>query len=384
MSQRLSLYIHIPYCVKRCGYCDFNTYTPRELGQSGLGKSEISSQYIDSAILEIDRASSELADTVSIGTIFFGGGTPSLMEGRDINRILSHIRQQFIVEDDCEITMEANPDSVDEENLAAFVSAGVNRFSFGLQTIAPHLLKTLDRTHNEESILKALEIAVKLGVKNLSADLIYGTPGESMEDLIKTLEFALHLPINHISAYALIVEKGTKLASQISRGEISVPDDDLMADKYLVIDSTLEKNGFQWYELSNWAKAGAQSQHNQVYWTGGNWWGIGPGAHSFLGDRRWWNIKNPISYIAALSKNESVIAESEVLSDENKRDEKIMLKIRMRSGLARSDLRASDIAVIERYINSGDIDLENWEKGAVVLTLSGRLIADRIVSDLVV
>lgn len=384
MSQRLSLYIHIPYCVKRCGYCDFNTYTPKELGQSALGRSEISSQYIDSAILEIDQAFEQVDNSTSIRTIFFGGGTPSLMEGRDIDRILSHIRERFIVEAGCEITMEANPDSVDEENLAAFVSAGVNRFSFGLQTIAPHLLQTLDRTHNRENIVSALEIARKLGVKNLSADLIYGTPGESMEDLAQTLEFALDLPINHISAYALIVEKGTKLASQISRGEVSAPDDDLMADKYLLIDSTLQRYGFEWYELSNWAKDGAQSQHNQIYWTGGHWWGIGPGAHSFLGDRRWWNIKNPISYIAALSEGASVIAESEVLTDENKRDEKIMLKIRMKEGLLRTDLRSSDSAVIERYINSGDIDPKRWEEGAVVLTLTGRLIADRIVRDLVV
>jgi len=379
----LSFYVHIPYCLSRCGYCDFNTYTPAELGQSGLARTELSSRYMMAAIGEIERARRIIGESSTVPTIFIGGGTPSLMEPRDIAATIESIAKHFAIDGSCEITMEANPDTVDRENLAGFIAAGVNRFSFGVQSAKSSVLKVLERTHAKESVTNALESADSLGVKDLSIDLIYGTPGESMDDLSETLDFALSLPINHISAYALIVESGTRLARRIERGEIARPDDDEMAEKYRMIDQRLSEQGLHWYELSNWSRPGGQSRHNQVYWRGGQWWGIGPGAHSFVAGRRWWNIKSPIRYIEAISSDQSVEADSETLTEENVRDERIMLMLRLRDGLRRSDLTESQLKVVERFIESGGIEIESWKRGELVLTVEGRLIADRIVRDLV-
>lgn len=379
----LSFYIHIPYCLSRCGYCDFNTYTPAELGQSHIARSEISSRYLSGARIEIDRASKQVDPDRVIETIFFGGGTPSLMEPQEIEATLSAIGDRFVLAADCEITMEVNPDTVDEQNLTGFVGAGVNRFSFGLQSAKSSVLQVLERTHANENVVKALEIASSLGVRDLSVDLIYGTPGESMADLQESLDFALSLPINHISAYALIVEAGTRLARRVESGEIARPDDDEMAEKYRWIDQRLNGSGFEWYELSNWAKDGALSKHNQVYWRGGEWWGVGPGAHSYLAGRRWSNIKSPIRYLDALAVGDVIVAESEELTDENLHDERLMLMIRLKDGLRRDDLSDREVIVLERYLEDGKINREQWLRGRLELTIEGRLIADRIVRDLV-
>ncbi len=379
----LSFYIHIPYCLSRCGYCDFNTYTPAELGQSDLGRSEISSRYIAAAREEVRLARKTLLGDREVSTIFLGGGTPSLMEPRDIKVILSAIAEDFSLATKCEITMEANPDTVDEENLTGFIDAGVNRFSFGLQSANTEVLKVLERTHRSENVTLALETAKRLGIDDLSVDLIYGTPGEKVADLQESLDFALSLPINHISAYALIVEEGTRLARKIEQGEIEPTDDDEMAMKYQLIEERLNSAGFAWYELSNWAKPGGESIHNQVYWRNGDWWGIGPGAHSHIDGRRWWNIKSPIRYIDAIARGESIEASSEILSDANKRDEKIMLMIRMRDGLRREDLTQGERTIVEEYVKAGAIDEKEWLSSRLVLTVAGRLIADRIVRDLV-
>ena len=383
IGEPLSFYIHIPYCLSRCGYCDFNTYTPAELGQSDLARSELSSRYIDAAIREIDRASKAVASERVVPTIFFGGGTPSLMEPRDIAATLEAIRDRFELSDDCEITMEANPDTVDEENLSGFVAAGVNRFSFGVQSVKASVLEVLERTHARENVTNALAVASSLGIRDLSIDLIYGTPGESISDLGESLDFALSLPINHISAYALIVEPGTRLARRVESGEITRPDDDEMAAKYRMIDERLCDAGFDWYELSNWAKGAGASRHNQVYWRGGEWWGIGPGAHSYVAGERWWNIKSPIRYIDAINAGGEIIAERETLTDENRHDERMMLMMRLRDGLHRSDLSDAQCEVVVRYLENGKVDRVQWDQGRIVLTVDGRLIADRIVRDLV-
>ena len=384
----LSFYIHIPYCIKRCGYCDFNTYTPAELGQGDLGRSEISSRYISAALKEIEGAGRELTSS-SIGksevaSIFFGGGTPSLMDPSDIARVIALIKQEFGLEKECEITLEANPDTLDRSNLAGFVDAGVNRLSMGVQSADAGVLATLDRTHRSENVSSAMEIARELGITSLSADLIYGTPGESMEALEKSIDFALSLPINHLSAYALIVEPGTKLARQVEKGEIAQPDDDEMAVKYELIDDRLSESGFDWYEVSNWAKSGGACRHNLNYWHGGTWWGVGPGAHSHLAGKRWWNIKSPLAYIDAQTKGGSLIAGEEILTDEQRADERIMLGIRLRNGLNLKSMNDAERIVLDGYVKSGAISQEDWDRGAVVLTLSGRMIADRIVRDLVV
>lgn len=333
---------------------------------------------------------SALSEPRSIPSIFLGGGTPSLMEPRDIKSAIDAIRDRFEVTNDCEITMEANPDTVDERNLEGFIAAGVNRFSFGVQSGKSSVLKVLERTHDQSNVVKALQIATSLGVEDLSVDLIYGTPGESVADLEESLEFALSLPINHLSCYALIVEAGTRLAKRVQSGEIAAPDDDDMAVKYRLIDERLESAGFAWYELSNWARGSGQSRHNQVYWRGGEWWGVGPGAHSYLDGKRWWNIKSPIRYMEILESMErdqnavnEIVASSETLTDENRRDERIMLMIRLRDGLQRRDLTASQVQVIDGHCESGGVDEQAWREERVVLTMAGRLIADRIVRDLV-
>lgn len=378
----LSFYVHIPYCVKRCGYCDFNTYTPSELREGGTLET-VSGDYIDAVLREIDLVSEKI-NVSRIPTIFFGGGTPSLLPPRDLGRIISSIKEKWNLADDAEVTLEANPDSVDAAKLADFRAAGFNRISFGMQSAVPHVLKVLDRTHNPENIAKVVEAARSAGFESVSLDLIYGTPGETLEDFRTSITSALNLGVDHISAYALIVETGTKLASQIKRGELSMPNDDLMADMYLMVDELCEEAGLSWYELSNWSKPHHESRHNIAYWRNANWWGLGPGAHSHIDGMRWWNMKHPTAYKNALFGGTSPMQESEELTAQQKSDEAIMLSIRMRGGIPLSSLSYEQKARVAEYRQSGHLDPARWEEGALQLTPNGRLIADRIVRELVV
>ncbi len=377
----LSFYVHIPYCIKRCGYCDFNTYTPNEL-KDGASLETVSGDYIDAVLKEIDSAYLEAPGKVP--TIFFGGGTPSLLPGKDLGRVISAIKQHWSVDDKCEITLEANPDSVDENKLQSFRDSGFNRISFGMQSAAPHVLATLDRTHNPANVERAVRSARNVGFSSISVDLIYGTPGETLEDWRASVESALALKVDHISAYALIVESGTKLAGQIKRKDISMPDDDLMADMYLLVDSLAQESGLSWYELSNWSKPGHESRHNIAYWKNANWWGLGPGAHSHLDGVRWFNVKHPNVYKSSLFEGKSPIHEREILTPSQIADEGIMLPIRMREGILRKNLSQVQQSNAEPYTRSGHIDLEKWGQGTLQLTPQGRLIADRIVRELVV
>jgi oxygen-independent coproporphyrinogen-3 oxidase len=376
----LSFYVHIPYCVKRCGYCDFNTYTPAEL-QISTGLTQISNSYIDLLISEIDMAKAQVGDA-TVPTIFFGGGTPSLMEPTDIGRVISAIDNKFGLTQDCEITLETNPDTVDKEKLAAFKAAGVNRISFGMQSAVPHVLATLDRTHNPDNLPQVTKWAAEVGFKDVSVDLIYGTPGESLADWQKSIDAALALPINHISAYALIVEDGTKLANAIKRGEIANVDDDLTAEKYLMADAAFSKAGFTWYELSNWSKESGESKHNIAYWLNKNWWGAGPGAHSHINGKRWWNVKHPNLYREKLQQNISPELDSEVLEPIQIESERLMLSIRLPEGITKESLTADQIMSLDQYLQSGALDSAKWDAGSVSLTLNGRLIADRIVREI--
>lgn len=378
----LSFYVHIPYCVKRCGYCDFNTYTPSELREGGTLET-VSGDYIDAVLREIDLAS-ERVSVSKISTIFFGGGTPSLLPARDLGRVISAISQKWNVAPDAEITLEANPDSVDLAKLVELRGAGFNRISFGMQSAVPHVLKVLDRTHNPENIAKVVEAARGAGFESISLDLIYGTPGESLEDFRTSVTTALDLGVDHLSAYALIVESGTKLAAQIRRGELSMPNDDLMADMYLLVDELCEKSGLSWYELSNWSKPHHESRHNIAYWRNANWWGLGPGAHSHIAGLRWWNMKHPTAYKNAVFGGESPIQESEELTAQQKSDEAIMLSIRTRAGISFRDLSQAQTEKVADYRRSGHLDPTRWEEGTLQLTPKGRLIADRIVRELVV
>ena len=376
----LSFYVHIPYCVKRCGYCDFNTYTPAEL-QISTGLTQISNSYIDLLIKEIDQAKEQVG-AAKVPTIFFGGGTPSLMEPSDIARVIKAIDNQFGLTQDCEITLETNPDTVDKEKLAAFKAAGVNRISFGMQSAVAHVLKTLDRTHNPDNLPQVTKWAAEVGFKDISVDLIYGTPGESLSDWQKSIDAALALPINHISAYALIVEEGTKLANAIKRGEIANVDDDLTAEKYLMADAAFSKAGFTWYELSNWSKDSGESKHNIAYWLNNNWWGAGPGAHSHINGKRWWNVKHPNLYREKLQENVSPILDSEVLDTMQIESERLMLSIRLPEGVSKDSLSIDQIKSLNQYLETGALNAAKWDAGSVSLTLSGRLIADRIVREI--
>jgi oxygen-independent coproporphyrinogen-3 oxidase len=369
---KISFYVHIPYCIKRCGYCDFNTYTPSEL-QDGATLEIVSNDYIDAVLRELESAPKD-----QVPTIFFGGGTPSLLPAHDLGRVITAIKARNGLTADCEITLEANPDSVTQEKLQGYLAAGFNRISFGMQSAQPHVLALLDRTHNPANVKRAVDMARAAGFESISVDLIYGTPGESLEDWRSTVTEALSLDIDHISAYALIVETGTKLAAQIKRGELTMPNDDLMADMYLLVDQMCNDAGLNWYELSNWAKPGKECLHNIAYWKSANWWGLGPGAHSHVDAKRFWNVKHPSAYKQKLFNGESPIADSEDLTIEQLRDESIMLAIRMRTGLSLSLLTDTAKENLEAYKSSGHLELID---GAFQLTAQGRLIADRLVRE---
>jgi oxygen-independent coproporphyrinogen-3 oxidase len=369
----LSFYVHIPYCIKRCGYCDFNTYTPNEL-QDGATLEIVSNDYIDAVLRELDAAPKDV-----VPTIFFGGGTPSLLPADDLGRVITAIKARNGLAADCEITLEANPDSVTQEKLAQYLKVGFNRISFGMQSAKPHVLAVLDRTHNPANVEKAITMARSAGFESISVDLIYGTPGESLEDWQETVAAALALDIDHISAYALIVETGTKLAAQIKRGDLTMPNDDLMADMYLLVDQMCEKAGLTWYELSNWSKPGHECRHNIAYWENKNWWGLGPGAHSHIDSQRFWNLKHPTTYKQKLFAGESPILDSEQLTAEQIKDEAILLGIRMRDGLKIQLLEPHQLEVLAIYRENGFVQLHD---DRVLLTPAGRLIADRIVREI--
>lgn len=373
----LAFYIHIPYCVKRCGYCDFNTYTPAELKIS-TGLEQISNSYIDLLLQEIDSVREQIVGEIKVPSIFFGGGTPSLMQPNDIGRVIAKIKNEFDLLSNSEITLECNPDTVTKDSLENFKKVGINRVSFGMQSAVPHVLATLDRTHKPENLAQATTWANKVGISEISVDLIYGTPGESITDWQTSIDSALALPITHISAYALIIEEGTKLAAQIKRGEVPEVDDDLVADKYLIADEAFKEAGFEWYELSNWSKPGSESKHNMAYWNGDNWWGAGPGAHSHLNGKRFWNVKHPNLYKERIQNKQSAVADSEVLKKDQIESERLMLLLRLPSGIEKQTLNQMQLSELSEFVESGHLDRANWNQGRATLTLNGRLIADRI------
>ena len=376
----LAFYIHIPYCVRRCGYCDFNTYTPTELSiSSDLTKT--SRSYIDLILREIEFARTVSTATL-VPTIFFGGGTPTLMQSEDLGRVISAIDSHFGLDRKAEITTEANPDTVTKEKLEQLREAGFNRISFGMQSAVSHVLQALDRTHNPENVLKATNWAQEVGFAEVSVDLIYGTAGESLADWEVSIDAALALPITHISAYALIVENGTKLGAQVKRGEVVMPDDDETADKYLLADEKFTAAGFEWYELSNWSKPGSQSRHNLAYWNGDNWWGAGAGAHSHIDGRRFWNVKHPAAYSHRVEESGNPMQEQEILTPSQTRSEEILLQIRLATGISKESLSENEQLALASFLQGGYLVSSAWERGAVVLSKAGRLLADRIVREI--
>jgi putative oxygen-independent coproporphyrinogen III oxidase len=373
-----SIYVHVPFCATRCGYCDFNTYTQLELG-SLPGASRQS--YVDAAIHELDLAAVVLAGSApSVSTVFVGGGTPTLLATGDLGRLVAAIDQRFGLVADAEITTESNPESIDAAGLARLVAAGFNRISFGMQSAVPNVLAVLDRIHSPGRPQQAVAEAKTAGFASTSLDLIYGAPGESLIDWRTSLEAAVAAGPDHLSAYALIVEEGTRLAAQIRRGVLPMTDDDDLADKYLVAEEVLTSAGLQAYEVSNWARTPAdRCRHNLGYWRGDNWWGIGPGAHSHVGGTRWWNVKHPASYAARLAAGQSPAYAREVLAAEDRRVERVMLELRLTEGLDPAVLTVRERRRVPDLVGGG---LLEPRPDRLVLTLPGRLLADGVVRDL--
>ena len=364
-NKPFSLYVHVPYCSKRCGYCDFNTYTPSELDRDD----QIDS-WLQSAIKETIFARRILGEELTVDTIFFGGGTPSLLDASVVKEFLNNVSKHFTLKKDLEITLEANPDTITQSKAEDWRKAGINRISLGMQSSAKNVLQVLDRTHNPANVLTSVEILEKAGFGNFSLDLIYGTPGESLEDWSNTLKDAIAINPPHISAYSLVIEPGTKMGSQLSRGEIKAVSDDDAADKYQLAEKMLTENGYSWYEISNWAKENNECQHNLNYWKGNNWWGIGPGAHSHVNGVRWWNQKLPKNWRESLDRDQSPALARENLTNEQRRNEEVMLLSRLKTGIDKADF---DQRTVGKLIED---KLVNDVSGKLELTLEGRLLAD--------
>jgi len=367
VNKPFSLYVHVPYCSKRCGYCDFNTYTPSELDREDQIEG-----WLNSAVKEIELARRVLKEELTIDTIFFGGGTPSLLDSNTVDNFIQSVKSNFKLKPGLEITIEANPDSITEEKSQRWLNSGINRVSIGMQSSTKEVLKKLDRTHNPDNVSHSVDILKKSGFDNFSLDLIYGTPGESLNDWENSLKDAIALNPPHISAYSLVIEPGTKMGAQLNRGEISQVNDDEAADKYQLADEMLNKNNYSWYEISNWAKKDKECKHNLNYWLGNNWWGIGPGAHSHVNGVRWWNHKLPKVWRELLEKQNSPALAREVLSEDQIRSEQIMLLSRLRTGLGNHEL---DENRIENLIAN---QLATLDANKIVLTLKGRLLADEV------
>jgi putative oxygen-independent coproporphyrinogen III oxidase len=373
------IYVHVPFCATRCGYCDFNTYTATELGG---GATQVG--YAATAIDEVRLARRVLGDRdLPARTVFFGGGTPTLLPPGDLARLLGAVRDEFGLAPDAEVTTEANPDSVTPQALQALRAAGFTRVSFGMQSAVTHVLATLDRTHDPARVALAVGWARDAGFDGVSVDLIYGTPGESQADRQVSLDAALAMAPDHVSAYSLIVEDGTRLATRVRRGELAAPDEDDLADKYLMADAAFSAAGLGWYEVSNWASSVDQRcAHNQLYWQGGDWWGVGPGAHSHVGGTRWWNVKHPSAYTTRLADGVSPAYAREVLTEEERRFERVLLATRLVAGQSLEDLHATGLAAAIGLVERGLLDGEAHASGRAVLTLRGRLLADAVVRDL--
>ncbi|MCA0380490.1 MAG: radical SAM family heme chaperone HemW [Actinobacteria bacterium] len=385
-ERAFGVYIHVPYCRVRCGYCDFNTYTASELGE-GASRSGYAAQVRSELSFGARALRDSGIEDRRVSTVFFGGGTPTLLPASDLVSMLDAVRAEWGMLPDTEVTTEANPDSVDREYLAALASGGFNRVSFGMQSAVPSVLATLDRTHSPERVPLVVQWAREVGLQ-VSVDLIYGTPGETLDDWRVSLEAALACEPDHLSAYALIVEPGTKLAAQIRRGEVAEPDDDLHAEMYELADSMLREAGYEWYEISNWSRAKAtRSRHNLSYWSGADWWGAGPGAHSHVGGTRWWNVKHPRAYAQRIAAGESPAHGREVLDAETQRVERVLLETRIVDGLDLTVLTDPERQAIAPLIAEGLIDGRaalgaGGSAPRIVPTLRGRLLADTVVHQL--
>lgn len=377
----LSAYVHIPFCASRCGYCDFNTYTAAELQRDGT--SITAATYPDRVIAEVNWLRKANAnDDRTLSTVFFGGGTPTLIDSRELVRILHSLKTTYGFTDDIEVTTEANPDSVTRQDLEILRAGGFTRVSFGHQSSSANVLALLERTHTPGKTWQAVIDARSAGFEHVSVDLMYGSPGETDADLAETLDQVAVADVDHVSAYSLIVEPGTRLAARVARGEIANPSDDVAAHRYELIDSKLQSLGMTWYEVSNWAKTGGECRHNIAYWRNQDWLGIGPGAHAHTAGTRSWNLKHPAAWAVRVDEGLSATADSEVLQPADVDHEVIMLGLRLREGLPLSVLGNEALIQAQLAVSEGLLDPESFAEGKAVLTFQGRLLADGLVARL--
>lgn len=424
------VYVHVPFCLQRCGYCDFNTYTAVDMGEGASRK-----QYARMAIQEMQLVKRwqeyHQIDEPPASSVFFGGGTPTVLPARDLVMMLQAIRQIWGIEPGAEITTEANPDTADENYIATLAQGGFTRISFGMQSAVPHVLSTLDRTHTPQNVTRGVQAAEKSGLRS-SVDLIYGTPGESLDDWRTSVSMALALGVNHVSAYALSVEARTKMGRQIAAGRIPPPDDDDEAQKYEIADEMLSSEGLQWYEISNWARAGYESQHNLGYWHNIDWAGIGPGAHSHYANAhrillrdhddvsdhsaadyvnnnmkidvvsrkqqdvlqtniRAWGILHPKRWAHAIHAGNVPWQDYECISDEDDLIETVMLGMRLREGLDLATLKlrlAKHHAVSHMMLDQVVSELCSErltivDNTRLIATRQGRLLNDLVIEKIV-
>ncbi len=374
------VYLHVPFCAVRCGYCDFNTYTLSELGDGAVPGASTDT-FAGAALAELALAARVLGPHAPrVDTVFVGGGTPTMLQTGDLVRMVHGVRDVWGLAKGAEVTTEANPDSVTALGLQQLAAGGFTRVSLGMQSAVPHVLAVLDRTHQPDNVGRAVHAARDAGLA-VSLDLIYGAPGESLDDWRRSLDAALALGPDHVSAYALVVEDGTKLAAQVRRGVVPPPDDDDEAAKYEIADETLTAAGFGWYEVSNWARSpSGRCRHNEGYWSGGSWWGIGPGAHSHVGGVRWWNVKHPTAYAARLAAGVSPAAAREVLTPEQRHDEWVLLGVRRVDGIPISGLEPSGRQAVPGLIADELVDgAAAVRDDRVRLTRRGRLLTDSVV-----
>lgn len=376
-SVPMGLYVHVPFCERRCGYCAFNTYALDAVG------ADATERFVDAAVAEVALAADQLSERPPLTSVFVGGGTPTVLHAEQLATILDAVRSRFEVAADLEITVESNPDGLHDGQLAALRAAGVTRVSFGLQSVRARVLELLDRTHDPDHALRAVRAAHDEGFEHVSLDLIYGTPGERDDDWRATLDAAIDAGVDHVSAYALAIEPSTKLAARVRRGILPRPDDDLAAQRYEMADRTLSAAGFEWYELSNWSRTPeGRCRHNLLYWRNHHWWGIGPGAHSHLAGVRWWNVDAPDAWAEPLRRDgvQAVghVGGHEVLDAEQRELERVLTGIRLAEGLP-VDAGAAARLDARHHLRP----LVRVDDGRAFLTTDGRLLADEVVRSLI-
>jgi putative oxygen-independent coproporphyrinogen III oxidase len=346
MASVFGVYVHVPFCARRCDYCAFATWTDRH--------------HLTEAYAAACRREIAGADLPPASSVFFGGGTPSLLPADLLCSILDEVPRGA----DAEVTVECNPETVTEERLAAYRSAGVNRLSLGAQSTVAHVLDALGRTHRAGDLELAVAMARAAGFDTFNVDVIFGATGESIDDWATTLADVLALDPPHVSAYALTVEPGTPLAADSARH----PDDDDQADKYAMAEAALTVRGLANYEISNWARPGHECRHNLLYWSQGDYRGIGCAAHSHEGGRRWWNVRTPERYISAMHEGRSPVAAAEDLDSDTRRLEALQLALRTRAGVPSEAVPLGED--VERLVRR--------RGGRAVLTVEGRLLANEV------